>query len=130
MEIFIIEKKRLRNKTIEETDREKSIINQERDNKLLYDEESKAISQESVSSKKIIYTHDISAQIMELFENLLDQYDVTIPSPEDEEKEPENNARLYGSVYSDLLDKVEDVIKEKLNENNISYIADEFSGTW
>ena len=38
---------------------------------------------------------------------VLDKYDTRIPSPEDDEREPDNEAKLYGSTYYNLLDDVE-----------------------
>lgn len=55
-----------------------------------------------------IYTHSEAAEIVELFEEILDRYGIRVPSPEDDEREEDNSAKLYGSVYSDLLDSVED----------------------
>ena len=84
----------------------------------------------SYKSNKI-YSHDIAMQIVELFENLLILHDLTIPAPEDEEAErnaPENDARLYGSVYSDLLDAVECILIDVLDNANVSYIPNVFSG--
>lgn len=60
--------------------------------------------------ERVIYTHDEAAQIVEMFEDLLEAHDITVPSPEDDEKDKENGARLYGSTYSDLLDSVEEAI--------------------
>lgn len=65
-----------------------------------------------------IYTHNRAADIVELFEDVLDNADITVPSPEDDDREPENCARLYGSVYSDLLDSVEGDIISLLEAHN------------
>lgn len=62
-----------------------------------------------------IYTRDEAASIVEMFENVLDKYDIVIPSPEDEERGDDNEAKLYGSVYADLLDEVEDRLINILN---------------
>lgn len=79
-----------------------------------------------------IYTHDEATQIIEVFENVLARYNIKVPSPEDNEREPNNEVALYGSVYSDLLDDVEnrliDMLKRKDNSSKI--IIGEFSGTW
>lgn len=94
-----------------------------------------------MSKKKIfepIYTRDEAARIVEMFENILVENEISIPSPEDD-RDPDDNLGLYGSVYSDLLDEVEgalvriiirrgphgDHIKD-LNE----VIAGEFSGNY
>lgn len=55
----------------------------------------------------VIYTRSEAADIVELFEMVLDKYDIRIPSPEDDEREPDNEAKLYGSTYYNLLDDVE-----------------------
>ena len=51
--------------------------------------------------------------------------------PEDDEREPDNEAKLYGSVYSDLLDNVEESLIELLNrrKKHTAIVTDEFSGT-
>lgn len=54
-----------------------------------------------------IYTHTEAANIVDLFENVLDKYDIRVPSPEDDQRGEENDAKLYGSVYDKLLDDVE-----------------------
>lgn len=62
-----------------------------------------------------IYPHDEAASIVEMFEEVLEHYDISVPSPEDDERDPDNNcARLYGSVYSGLLDGVENILVELL----------------
>ena len=78
-----------------------------------------------------IYTHDEAMLIVELFEDILTQHNIKVPSPEDDEREPDNNAALYGSIYSDLLDSVEDKLIEILERHtlNTKVIRDEFSGT-
>ena len=43
--------------------------------------------------------------IAEMFENILDKNDITIPD-EDREQEPDNEARLYGMTYCNLEDKL------------------------
>lgn len=55
----------------------------------------------------MIYTHDEAYLIVEMFENILDRYGVSLPSPEDDERDPDNDAALYGSTYSALFDDVE-----------------------
>lgn len=77
-----------------------------------------------------IYTHDEAALIVEMFENILDAHDIKIPSPEDDEREPDNEAKLYGSVYSGLLDAVENSLIDLLDRHNrgATVVEDEFSG--
>ena len=57
---------------------------------------------------------------------------IIIPSPEDDEREEGNEAVLYGSVYSDLMDEVEDIlvdIAERI-EDGANVITDEYSGDY
>lgn len=78
-----------------------------------------------------IYTHDEAMLIVEMFENVLCEYGIKVPSPEDDEREPDNEATLYGTTYSDLLDSVEHKLIELLDNHNEDtvVIKDEFSGT-
>lgn len=78
-----------------------------------------------------IYTHDEAMLIVEMFEDVLDTYNIKVPSPEDDEREPDNEAKLYGSVYSDLLDNVEESLIALLNRHKkyTTIVTDEFSGT-
>lgn len=79
-----------------------------------------------------IFTHDEAAKIVELFEDVLSDYGIKIPSPEDDERETDNAAVLYGSVYSGLLDSVENKLIDLLDrcKNAYEVITDRFSGTW
>lgn len=79
----------------------------------------------------MIYTHDEAMLIVEMFEDILIQHNIKFPSPEDDERELDNDAALYGSTYSDLLDSVEDKLIEILKRHtlNTKVIRDEFSGT-
>ena len=79
-----------------------------------------------------IYTHDEAAKIVEIFENALGKAGIVIPSPEDEEKEPDNHACLYGSVYSNILDSVENILADllKRSSNGADIIPDVFSGDY
>ncbi len=79
-----------------------------------------------------VYTHDEAAKIVELFESMLGDLGIVVPNPEDDEKEADNEAALYGSVYSELLDNVEDALIDLLERHNDSceVIKNEFSGTW
>ena len=76
----------------------------------------------SMSAKNTIYTRDEAARIVELFEEVLARYDIVVPSPEDDEREEDNAATLYGSVYYDLLDDVEGILIDNLkraSESNV-----------
>lgn len=65
-----------------------------------------------------IYTHEEAASIIELFEDVLAKYDIKVPSPEDDEREPDNMVGLYGTTYSDLLDAVEDKLIDLLDRHD------------
>ena len=56
-------------------------------------------------NRRKIYTHNIAAAIVDEFEEVLDEYDITVP---DESREGnDDEARLYGDVYDKLLTNVE-----------------------
>lgn len=61
-----------------------------------------------------VYTHDVAAKIVELFDNVLRKNNIKVPSPEDDQREADNDAALYGSVYGCLLDDVENMLIELL----------------
>ena len=69
--------------------------------------------------KEPIYTHDEAALIVEEFETVLEKYGVKIPSPEDDEREEDNEATLYGSTYSDLLDSIEAALIDLLDRHSV-----------
>lgn len=85
----------------------------------------------NASQSDVIYTRDEAVLIVEMFESVLDAYNIKVPSPEDDEREPDNEAKLYGSVYSDLLDNVEASLIELLekHDEDTEIVTDEFSGT-
>lgn len=73
-----------------------------------------------------IRIRNISADICELFEDLLDKHDVSIPSKDRTGDETE--ARIYGEAYSDLEDSVTDILIsliETVKENPNSKINSE-----
>lgn len=78
-----------------------------------------------------IYTHDEAMLIIEMFENILSEHNISVPSPEDDDREPDNMVGLYGTTYSDLLDDVEGHIIDILNryKDNVVIVTGEFSGT-
>lgn len=85
----------------------------------------------NASQSDAIYTRDEAVLIVEMFESVLDAYNIKVPLPEDDEREPDNEAKLYGSVYSDLLDNVEASLIELLekHDEDTEIVTDEFSGT-
>jgi hypothetical protein len=79
-----------------------------------------------------MYTHDEAAAIVELFENVLDQYGISIPSSDDSERGEDNDAKLYGDTYSDLLDNVENHLIHLLDRHkpDTNVVLYEFSGNF
>ena len=79
----------------------------------------------------LIYTHDEAMLIVEMFEDILAKNNIYIPSPEDDDREPGDIVGLYGSVYSDLLDEVEEKLCVILyrQSNGAEIIEGRFSGT-
>ena len=79
-----------------------------------------------------IYTHDEAAKIVDIFENVLSNAGIIVPSHEDDEKDPDNQACLYGSVYSNILDSVENSLADllKRSRNGADIIPDVFSGDY
>lgn len=78
-----------------------------------------------------IYTHDEAMLLVEMFDDILIQYDISVPSPEDDDRDPDNLLGLYGSTYGNLLDAVEDYLIDLLNRHTPStqIIIDKFSGS-
>ena len=62
-----------------------------------------------------IYTHNVAAKLIDLLEDVLDKNDIT--SPDEEREGNEDEARIYGKVYSDLLDDVENELVDLLNKH-------------
>lgn len=65
--------------------------------------------------------HECAVDLVEIFEDLLDDKDMSIPcenwSEEAERRSTPNTAAVYGSEYGDLIDKIEarlEMLKEDL----------------
>ena len=84
------------------------------------------------AGRKTIYTHDEAARIIDMFEEILTQHDIHIPSPEDAERDSDNMVGLYGSTYADLLDDIEALLIELIDEaaRGCNVIEREFSGEY
>ena len=54
-----------------------------------------------------IYTRSESADIIGIIEDVLIDCGIRVPSPEDDERDPDDDVGFYGSTYSNLLDEVE-----------------------
>lgn len=59
---------------------------------------------------------EVCCEIVDLFEELLDSHDISIPDPDREDNESDDivQARLYGSAYFDLEDGVKSILEEKI----------------
>lgn len=84
-----------------------------------------------MEKKSTIYAHDLAAEIIERFEDVLERYNITVPSPEDDEKDADNGARLYGSVYRELADDIETILIEIAEDvkRGCDVVTDKFSGS-
>ena len=60
------------------------------------------------NENNVIFTHKEAADIVDAFEGVLIANNISVPSPEDDERDKDDKLGLYGSVYDDLLDYVED----------------------
>lgn len=62
------------------------------------------------------YTEKVSINIMDVFEEFLEEHGITIPcEDEDEEKdrkEDECSARIYGSEYYELENRIQEILKK------------------
>ena len=63
---------------------------------------------------KTIKLREYSVDICELFEDLLEENDITIP--DDERKGEPDEARLYGTTYADLEYNVLNILNELIND--------------
>lgn len=68
----------------------------------------------TVKEQKVIKLREYSVDICELFEDLLEENDITIPDNE-REGEPDE-ARLYGTTYADLEYKVLNILNELISD--------------
>ena len=76
-----------------------------------------------------IYTHDMAMDILEIFENMLDRFDISIPSEdpgEQKEREENGGARIYGTEYSDLHDEVESLLIATLEDKGVKLVTGEY----
>ena len=62
----------------------------------------------------MIYTHNVATDIVEVFEDLLDKNNITIP--DEDRTGDEGEARLYGMTYSNVIDAVEEILIEMLKK--------------
>lgn len=55
----------------------------------------------------MIYIKNETANILDMFDDMLSENGIKVPSPEDDDRGEDNEAALYGSVYYDLFDDLE-----------------------
>lgn len=77
-----------------------------------------------------IYTRDEAMLILEKFEDILIEYGIEVPSPEDDDRDDDDHVGLYGSTYANLLDEVEERLIEILarHTKGVNVIPERFSG--
>lgn len=59
-----------------------------------------------------IYTRNIAADILDMFDDVLTAHGIKVPSEEDDQRGEDNDAAIYGMVYWNLLDDVERIVAE------------------
>lgn len=96
---------------------------------LVLDEVEALIDNEIARRNKVIYTKEVALTITDIFEDILEKYDISIP---DEERTGDNGeARLYGINFDETLTKVECTVIELLEKCEIDYKADTWNeGEW
>lgn len=62
-----------------------------------------------------VYTRNIAADILDMFDDVLTAHGIKVPSEEDAERGEDNDAALYGMVYWNLLDDVERIVGKAAN---------------
>lgn len=55
--------------------------------------------------------------IIDVFDELLNGNDITIPDEDDDQREPDNTARIYGMTYGNLESKLTEMIDDRLVES-------------
>lgn len=64
---------------------------------------------------------DLAFYVVDIFEDLLDEKGIDIPcadsSEEEDRHENENVARIYGTEYGDLIDRVEALLKKEMKND-------------
>lgn len=58
----------------------------------------------------MIYIRNETADILEMFDDVLVDNGIKVPSPEDDDRGEDNEAALYGSVYWSLFERLESIL--------------------
>lgn len=65
---------------------------------------------------------DLAFYVVDVFEDLLDEKNIDIPcadsSEEEDRRENESAARIYGTEYGNLVDRIEALLKKGMNKND------------
>ena len=76
--------------------------------------------------KAKVYTHNLASDIIENFEDLLEEKGISIPCDDaNEEKERwdgGNTATIYGTEYGNLMDAIEEVLISALKNTGIDMV--------
>lgn len=84
-----------------------------------------------ISDSKPVYTREVAKDIVELFEDLLDKYDIDIPDEDREGYGSDDQARLFGTTWDTLVTDVECMIIELMERTGTDYKADKYNeGNW
>ena len=81
----------------------------------------------SFTEENTIRVRQITQNICELFEAILDKHDITIPDPD--RNSYDEAARIYGETYFNLEDDITDIITEAVNRvkrKDIKVISDTY----
>lgn len=64
---------------------------------------------------------DLAFYVVDIFEDLLDEKDIDIPcadsSEEDDRRKNGSAARIYGTEYGDLVNRIEELLKREMKGN-------------
>ena len=79
---------------------------------------------------KPIYIEDEAAAIVELFDDLLVDNGIKVPSPDDDDRDEDNESALYGETYYMLTEKIGERIFKIIDraKNGAEVIEWELSG--
>ena len=58
----------------------------------------------------MVYILNETADILDMFDDVLADNGIKVPSPEDDDREEDNEAALYGSVYWTLFERLENML--------------------
>ncbi len=71
---------------------------------------------------------DLAFSVVDIFEDLLDEKDMEIPCADAHEEEDrhdhENTAKIYGTEYGDLVDRVEALLKKGM-KNDVQSVEED-----